>query len=543
VYEAIEALSVPSRSFYILVAISTVIAAFGLLSNSTAVVIGAMLVAPLMGPIFGTALSLATGDQRLMRRAASSELMGMLLAVLIGALIGLIPLQLGFGSEIMARTQPTLYDIIVALASGFAGAYAMVDKKVSPALPGVAIATALVPPLTTCGLCLAAARWEWALGAFLLFFANFLAIQVAAAGVFSLLGMTAEGPQGPAPVPSRLLPVLRRFGPSLVMLAGVSVFMTFTLVRIVRERRLEQAVETTLAEGLRTMTGAQLSEVRLGPPPHGSGRRGVEVVATVLAPQEVTPRQVADLERAIVKSVEGVDEVHLVVRSLLSRDADRDGPVFLADTERERRAVVEEQTRFLSEATRVLSERVVATAPGAQLADLYRGEAPPAEGAAVPVTATVRTPVAFDPAQVASMEAALVAALGQPVRLTVRSVLTRDADAQQFLYEPREEARPLSESEAALRRRLEGALRRQAAAEVFGATLSELRFREDGGRLLVLAVVRTPESFRPGQVRRIQAALRQHVHPGIQLIVRSTVAADATAESILSGFDDAKLAE
>ena len=108
VYASITSMSTPARSFYAMVAISTIIAAYGLIENSTAVVIGAMLVAPLMGPIFGIALAITAGDGVLLREAALSEVMGVVLAVALAALIGLVSFQLGFNSEILSRTQPTI---------------------------------------------------------------------------------------------------------------------------------------------------------------------------------------------------------------------------------------------------------------------------------------------------------------------------------------------------------------------------------------------------------------------------------------------------
>jgi uncharacterized hydrophobic protein (TIGR00271 family) len=114
VRDEVAEMSIPSTAFYVMVAISSTIAAYGLLANSTAVVIGAMLVAPLMGPIFGIALGLAAGDRSLLGRAAVAEVAGMALVVLVGLLIGLVPLRLDLGAEIHARIQPTLYDIIVS---------------------------------------------------------------------------------------------------------------------------------------------------------------------------------------------------------------------------------------------------------------------------------------------------------------------------------------------------------------------------------------------------------------------------------------------
>ena len=147
--------SEPGIRFYILVVISTMIAGFGLAMNSTAVIIGAMLVAPLMTPIFGMALALIRSDAHLLGQATRAEIAGIVAAILMGVVLGKLYPALEPTPEMLARTQPQLFDLLVAIFSGFAGAYALVDEKISPALPGVAIATAIVPPLSNTGLCLA----------------------------------------------------------------------------------------------------------------------------------------------------------------------------------------------------------------------------------------------------------------------------------------------------------------------------------------------------------------------------------------------------
>jgi uncharacterized hydrophobic protein (TIGR00271 family) len=136
IHHDVAKMSEPHRSFYFMVGLSAVIAGYGLLDNSSAVVIGAMLVAPLMGPIFGIALGLTNGDRRLLRTATVAQVVGVALTVALGALIGLMPLRATFGSEILIRTQPTLYDVAIAFASGLAGAYAIASKRFSAALPG-----------------------------------------------------------------------------------------------------------------------------------------------------------------------------------------------------------------------------------------------------------------------------------------------------------------------------------------------------------------------------------------------------------------------
>ena len=141
--------------FFIMIGLAAVLAGFGLLLNSPAVIIGAMLVAPLMSAIVGLGLGVVEGDTHLLGTAAWATFRGMILAILIGAFLGLVVPDASATPEIMARTRPSVLDLGVALASGAAGAYALCRKNVSAGLAGVAIAAALVPPLTTVGIGLA----------------------------------------------------------------------------------------------------------------------------------------------------------------------------------------------------------------------------------------------------------------------------------------------------------------------------------------------------------------------------------------------------
>lgn len=410
-------MSTPHAPFYLLVALSTAIAAFGLLANSTAVVIGAMLIAPLMGPIFGIALGLAKGDTELLARAAGAEARGMALAILLGIIIGLTP-HGEFGTEILARTRPTVYDIAVALGSGLAGAFALTDERVSPALPGVAIATAIVPPLATVGLCLADGEFVRAGGAFLLFAANLVAIEAAAVAWFTWTGIR----RGHLHEHFRLLPFVRHFGVSLLLLVVLGAFMTRTLRTAMEEERLRRRLTRVLGDDVRITRGARLTELTTD-----RQRDSLEVLAVVLTPQEFTPEQVQRLE-ARVRAVAD-RPTRLIVRSILSRDADARGPVYVSSEELAQRGEAERQTAFLSRASSFLRARFAAM-PGVELEELRRERE---DGDLV--LAVVRTPTAFTPARVDSLDRDLDIALGTPVRLIVRSVLTRDADATRFLHD------------------------------------------------------------------------------------------------------------
>ena len=184
----------PRRQFFTrfvsLMMLSTAIAVFGILGDSTAVVIGAMLVAPLMVPVLGVAAAVVMGWPR---RIVSRTLLvaaGSLLAVLLAALISfLIPgMATPLPAELMARTSPNLLDLGIALAAGAAGAYGQVRRHASDVLTGVAVAVALVPPLAVVGITLQLTEWQLALGATLLFLANVVGIVIAASATFLAAG-------------------------------------------------------------------------------------------------------------------------------------------------------------------------------------------------------------------------------------------------------------------------------------------------------------------------------------------------------------------
>jgi len=167
------------RKFLLLIILASMIATLGLLQSSTAVVIGAMLVSPLMGPIMGVGFGLATLEHNLIRRSLVTLAAGTAVAILVAALIIWLSPISDVTPELRARTQPTLLDLGVAVVGGIAGVYAIM-RKLSGVMVGVAIATALVPPLSTVGFGLVTGRPDFALGAALLFLTNTLAIAFAA---------------------------------------------------------------------------------------------------------------------------------------------------------------------------------------------------------------------------------------------------------------------------------------------------------------------------------------------------------------------------
>ena len=280
----------PDTDFFVLIALSAMIAALGLLINSPAVVIGAMLVAPLMSPIVGSGLAIVLGDARFLRLSLGAVIRGALLAIVVGAIAGLLRDQPAT-AEILARTQPTLLDLAIALFSGMAGAYALCNSDAAGALPGVAIAAALVPPLATIGISLSTFEFRHALGAILLFTTNFVAISSATALVFILLGF-----RPPQTQKDRRAVQARSVRVALTLLVGVSLLLGLTTIQLAQTSAVEARIFDVTGEKLLEVTGAEMAE-----PPQinsfDSGALKMEVIAR--SPRDIPYSKVQELQEAI----------------------------------------------------------------------------------------------------------------------------------------------------------------------------------------------------------------------------------------------------
>lgn len=176
----------------VLLILAALIASAGIVADSTATVIGAMIVAPLMRPILGIAAALVLVDRRMLTRSVMLVLGSVLLVIGTGVAIGLLtsqPVQAATNGQVAGRVSPRLIDLIAALATGLVGAFAAVRSDVSDTLPGVAIAISLVPPLAVVGLTLEAGEPGQALGALLLFGTNVTAIVATGVLLFLLGGL------------------------------------------------------------------------------------------------------------------------------------------------------------------------------------------------------------------------------------------------------------------------------------------------------------------------------------------------------------------
>lgn len=182
-----------SLSYIILLSISTVVCTLGLLLDSPAIVIGGMIISPLMWPLMKIAAGISLAKKNYITQAVFLLVVSIIVSLASSYIITLIsPLKV-LNSEIIARTQPTLLDIVVALSAGTVAALAIVQKKISSSLAGVAIATSLMPPLCVGGIGLALLHPQTATGGLLLFLANVVSIIFVAIFVFRIVGIVRHG--------------------------------------------------------------------------------------------------------------------------------------------------------------------------------------------------------------------------------------------------------------------------------------------------------------------------------------------------------------
>ncbi|MBC2776602.1 DUF389 domain-containing protein [Parasphingopyxis marina] len=262
-------------------AMSAGIAILGLLLSSPAVIIGAMLLSPLMGPIMGAGFALAIGDIAWLRESAKALALGVAIAVLFCALIVMIsPIQT-ITAEIAARTRPNLFDLAVALFSALAGAYAMVRGR-EGTIVGVAIATALMPPLAVVGFGLAIANWTVFGGALVLFFTNLMTIALTAAVMARLYGFRTHLSSKQSLAQSIIIAVI---------FVGLAIPLGFSLRQIAWE-----ANTTSQAQGL---VRDQFADARVSQLDLDFDSDPIQVTASVL-----TPEIVDDAEAQVARSLE-----------------------------------------------------------------------------------------------------------------------------------------------------------------------------------------------------------------------------------------------
>lgn len=188
-YDEVEKNAILDANFLVLVMLSTIVAAFGLIENNIAVLVGAMVIAPLLGPNLALSLGATLGDTDLLKRAAKTLVSGTLLAIALAAILGFVWPSALTSSELLARTDVGFGDIVLALASGAAAALSL-TTGLSSVLVGVMVAVALLPPAAALGIMLGQGNFTLALGATLLLAVNVASINLASKLVFLFKGIS-----------------------------------------------------------------------------------------------------------------------------------------------------------------------------------------------------------------------------------------------------------------------------------------------------------------------------------------------------------------
>ncbi|MDD2883939.1 MAG: TIGR00341 family protein [Dechloromonas sp.] len=292
-----------SFNYNFMIIVASGIATIGLLLNSPAVIIGAMLISPLMGPIVASGVALATLDVELGRQSARTLLLGIAGAIAFTALIVLLSPVTELTPELLARTRPNLFDLVVAILSGAAGGYAMIRGK-GGAIVGVAIATALMPPLATVGYGLVTQQWPIARGALLLFVTNMVAISLAIAAVAEWYGFGRGG-------------LRKRFARqafiSLLILAPLFFPLFSSLKAIAFESFAQLRIRSTLETAASTLPDGQLGEVKV----HFSDDQPPQILA-ILYTSQPQPALAKQLNEQLAQEIG--QAVRLRLRQLRTAD-------------------------------------------------------------------------------------------------------------------------------------------------------------------------------------------------------------------------------
>ena len=273
-------------TYLILIVGSCIIASFGLLSNSAAVIIGAMLVAPLMLPIRGMAFGALESNLRLFITGLTALLVGTALAIAMSCIIGWISGLSQFGSEVLGRSRPNLLDLGIAVAAGSISAYAKVEPKISSSLAGTAIAVALMPPVCVIGLGLSAQDWQLSQGATLLYVTNLLGISLSCMVTFWLKGY--------APLDK----AKRALRWTSIITAALVIPLSASFIQLVRQSQLEAGVKRVLLNKTVTFQRVSLVKIKTNWRPHPP-----EVILNVQAIEPVTPKQVSLIEDFLAEEI------------------------------------------------------------------------------------------------------------------------------------------------------------------------------------------------------------------------------------------------
>lgn len=287
-------------NFGVLLSCSVIIACLGLLQDSVAVIIGAMLVAPMMTPLIGTGLALVQGNHRLLGNAFRAMVAGTICSLFIAMLIRWLTPGKELTLQVSMRGAPNILDLAIAFFAGVAAGYAVVRPKLSGALPGVAVSVALVPPLAAAGISFGSGDWWVSFGAMLLFSTNMVAISLGSAIVFRLHGIvTPEGRLGAKLTMKR---IMMGMGAALILMTAPLVYRFADQIRVGQAKPssfpLSEEVWYRLHDYLEEVEGVDfITGVRT------SSKRPEDVIILLGADRPVPGELIAELDELIDRSL------------------------------------------------------------------------------------------------------------------------------------------------------------------------------------------------------------------------------------------------
>ena len=262
VVDGLSDASNPDIDFFVLVFLACSIATFGLITNSATVIIGAMMISPLMYPILSLSMASITGHSHLFKQSIVAILKGVGLAVALSSLIAFLTYKLPLGAlasvsnEVLLRTNPSLIDLLIALAGGAAAAYALAHPQLSAALPGVAISISLMPPLCTAGVGIALVQPSIIFGALLLYVTNLAAITFSAMLTFATMGFSPKRA-------SHHRKAARSVSVTLMLVLAISIPLGLFALNTLNEARIFNSARNAIIEGAAAYTEAMLVDLKI----------------------------------------------------------------------------------------------------------------------------------------------------------------------------------------------------------------------------------------------------------------------------------------
>lgn len=274
------------------------ITVFGLLADNSGVVVAAMIIAMVSGPIPGVSLSLVEGNKGLLVKSLLTLLLGMLVVLSTSFTLGLIFKNIPISNAVLALTKPSLFDLLISLTGGAAGTYAVLCPRFGLSFLGVPIATSIVPPLASCGILLSHGETSLAYGAFFLTFTNIVAIQISGTFIMWTRGLRKKKD-------SRLI-IPNILDISILLILGTT--LTLNIIDVMKQNIFEESVKTNLEQSISKYPGNYLVEFK-------THKKDLNMIvrAVIRGPKVLTFKQVGKIEDNL-KVMDGDQSIHLIVR-------------------------------------------------------------------------------------------------------------------------------------------------------------------------------------------------------------------------------------